>query len=214
MSTPHAWPCTRPTSPPNVKTVSRPLFLPPDNSTPDAVNMRTHLEPVNLVHITRLMIPPVQKDSLRVQPLVRKQRQGDLDGPRTSIDKVSVEDDGVVFGRRGEDGQEVAEVVELLRWEIVTGVSARCAAKKFQSGQLEHGWMTHPMRISDDIALDPLVKGDLYQTLFPIQRLFATEDDLPYDPLWQLSPILERLDHPFHKLLRRRVPLPLFVVLW
>jgi hypothetical protein len=43
------------------------------------------------------------------------------------------------------------------------------------------------MRVSDDIALDPLVEGDLYQTLFPIQRLFATEDDLPYDPLWQLS---------------------------
>jgi hypothetical protein len=66
--------------------------------------IRTYLEPVNLVHITRLMVPPVQKDPLRVQPLVRKQRQGDLDGPRTSIDKVPVEDDGVVFGWRGEDG--------------------------------------------------------------------------------------------------------------
>ena len=61
------------------------------------------------------MVPPVQKDPLRVQPLVRKQRQGDLDGPRTSVDKVPVEDDGVVFGWRGEDGQEVAEVVELLQ---------------------------------------------------------------------------------------------------
>jgi hypothetical protein len=50
------------------------------------------------------MVPPVQKDPLRVQPLVREQRQGDLDRPRTSIDKVPVEDDGVVFGRRGEDG--------------------------------------------------------------------------------------------------------------
>ena len=70
------------------------------------------------------------------------------------------------------------------------------------------------MRVSDDIALDPLVEGDLYQTLFPIQRLFATEDDLPYDPLGQLPPVLERLDHPFHKRLRRRVPLPLFVELW
>jgi hypothetical protein len=157
------------------------------------------------------MVPPVQKDPLRVQPLVREQRQGDLDRPRTSIDKVPVEDDGVVVGRRGEDGQEVAEVVELLRREIVTGVSARCAAKKFQSGQLEHGWMTHPMRVSDDIALDPLVEGDLYQALFPIQRLFATEDDLPYDPLWQFPPVLERLDHPLHKLLCRRVPLPLLV---
>ena len=60
------------------------------------------------------MIPSIQKYPLGVQPLVRKQRQGDFDGPRASIDKVSVEYDGVGFGRWGEDGEEVDEVVELL----------------------------------------------------------------------------------------------------
>lgn len=41
----------------------------------------THLKPINLVHITSLMIPPVQPDPVRVQPLVREQRQRHLDGP-------------------------------------------------------------------------------------------------------------------------------------
>jgi hypothetical protein len=86
----------------------------------------THLEPINLVHVARLVVPPVQKDPLRVQPFVREKRQGDLDGPRTSVDEISVEDDGVIVSRRGEDGQEVAEVVELLRGRRI--VSAKCYA--------------------------------------------------------------------------------------
>jgi hypothetical protein len=90
---------------PNRKTISQTASpFTPQASLVHATTNETHLEPVNLVHITRLMVPPVQKDPLRVQPLVREQRQGDLDRPRTSIDKVPVEDDGVVFGRRGEDG--------------------------------------------------------------------------------------------------------------
>lgn len=41
----------------------------------------THLESIDLVHITCLVVSSVQKDSVRVQPLVRKQGQCDFDRP-------------------------------------------------------------------------------------------------------------------------------------
>lgn len=52
---------------------------------------------------THLVISPVQKDPLRVQPFPSEQRQGDFDGPRASVDKVPVKDDGVSVRGRGED---------------------------------------------------------------------------------------------------------------
>lgn len=59
------------------------------------------------------MVSSVEEDPVGVKPLVRKQRERDLDRPGSSVDEVSVEEKHV--GRRRGSGQaeEVQQIVEL-----------------------------------------------------------------------------------------------------
>ncbi len=55
-------------------------------------------ESIDLVHVVRLVISPVQEEAGRIQPFVGIQKQRDLGRPGASVDKVAVEEVGV--GRR------------------------------------------------------------------------------------------------------------------
>lgn len=50
------------------------------------------LKAVDLVHVVRLVVAAVQEETVRAQPLVSVQEEGNLAGPGTSVDKVAVEE--------------------------------------------------------------------------------------------------------------------------
>lgn len=73
------------------------------------------LEPVDLVHVIRFVVTTVEEESVRPQPFVGVQKQGDLTRPGATVDKVTVEEIGV--GVRGAAiPAEDLEQIEELSW--------------------------------------------------------------------------------------------------
>ena len=65
------------------------------------------------VHVRRLVVAAVEEDAVRVEPLVGKERERDLDRPRAPVDKVAVEEEQVRQRGRARQAEEMQQVVEL-----------------------------------------------------------------------------------------------------
>lgn len=59
------------------------------------------------------MVTPIEEHAVRVEPLIGKERERNLDRPRAAIDKVAVEEEQVRRRGRTSQAEEMQQVVEL-----------------------------------------------------------------------------------------------------
>ncbi|PSN68503.1 hypothetical protein BS50DRAFT_367370 [Corynespora cassiicola Philippines] len=71
------------------------------------------LEAVHPVHVVCLVVSTVEEEAVRVQPLVGVEEKGDFGRPRASIDKVTIEEEGVLLGGLAGEAEDFHEVEEL-----------------------------------------------------------------------------------------------------
>mmetsp|Transcript_8737 Transcript_8737/g.19506 ORF Transcript_8737/g.19506 Transcript_8737/m.19506 type:complete len:224 (+) Transcript_8737:825-1496(+) len=76
-------------------------------------------EAIDEVRLQHLMVSSVEEDRVRVSHLERKQGHDDLNGPRTSVHEVSVEEEWCGIRRQAGQAEHVQEI-EVLSMEVAT----------------------------------------------------------------------------------------------
>ena len=140
-------------------------------------------EPIDLVHVVRLVVPAVEEDPSGTQPLVGIEEQRNLGGPRATVDKVAVEEICVLVRGVSIPAEDLQKVEELA------------------------------MRITTDGQLSALVHPDFNHCRLRIDKVLHCLYNLEDIFAMYLLAVLEPLEHIVNELLRHLGAQPHAIVL-